>query len=238
MGAWCLALFHPGSPSKKQSFSLYTALRKQWKRPQHPARSFCLGICWPTKAAKHNYKVPKPNINKGSGNIWGASFKGWFKKQNAKTSVGMFCCFQCAVRPGCCPVLWKRGAHDFRAAVQEEAWSVRGSCYSRRKVELQEWKQSFLWLLTNLCHTFLLLVPYNWAHRAHNEELNGQTGKAVQSHEISPCSSLYRACAECDVLAPQGYLDLDSLFPLSSQWQLQIGYWSFSSLIRIILKKK
>lgn len=57
-------------------------------------------------------------------------------------------------------------------------------------------------------------------------------------HGISPYSSLYRGCAECAVLAPRGYSGLDSLFTPFSLWQLQIGYWSFFSLIRIILKKE
>lgn len=56
-------------------------------------------------------------------------------------SVGMFCCVQCAVGldvAPCCgnSVLMTSELHA--AAVQEEAWCVWGSCYSRRKAVLQE----------------------------------------------------------------------------------------------------
>lgn len=157
------------SPSKKQLFSPYTALQKQWKWPQHPARSFCLGICWPTKAAKHNYEVPKPNINKGSSNIRGASFRACFKNKIQKRQWECFAAFS-MLWAWMLPRVVERIVHMtlelHAAAVQGEAWSIWGSCYSRRKAVPQEWKQSFLWLLTNLCHTFLLLVPYNWAHWA------------------------------------------------------------------------
>lgn len=169
MGAWCLALFHPGSPSKN-SHSVLTQHSKNSGNgfsilPGH----FALESVGPQKLLNIITESPNQTLIKGSSDIWGASFRSWFKKQNPEMSVGMFCCVQCAVGldvAPCCgnSVLMTSELHA--AAVQEEAWCVWGSCYSRRKAVLQEWKQSFLWLRTNLCHTFLLLVPYNWAHPA------------------------------------------------------------------------
>lgn len=124
MGAWCLVLFQPGSPSKWQLFCSYTVVQKQWKWPQQPVRSFHLGIFWPTKAAKHNYGVPKPNINKGTVSIWGTSFRGWLKNKIQKhqwecfVAFSMFCISPWS--PGvamCCA----KSVHDFRAPCSSNA---------------------------------------------------------------------------------------------------------------------
>lgn len=77
-------------------------------------------------------------------------------------------CFASGHGPRCCCILWKRCTW-LQSCMQQQCTekfeSIWGSCYSRRKAVLREWKQSF-WLLTNICHTFLLLVPYSWSHQA------------------------------------------------------------------------
>lgn len=67
--------------------------------------------------------------------------------------------------PGCGPTLWK-GCTRLLSCMQQQCRRKPGASGALVTAVLQEWKQSFPWLLTNLCHTFLLLVPYNWAHRA------------------------------------------------------------------------
>lgn len=85
----------------------------------------------------------------------------------------MFCCFQYVLHQAMGPGVAAscgNDAHDFRAAcssIAQRNLRVFGALVTvGGKLLLREWKQSFFWLLTNICHTFLLLVPYSWSHQA------------------------------------------------------------------------
>lgn len=169
MGARCLALFHPRSPSKKQSFSPYTQCSKNSGNglsilPGH----FALESVGPQKLQNIITKSLNQTLIKEAA-ISEVLHLGVDLKTKSKNVSGNVLLLSVCCGPGCCPMLWKRCTHDFWAACSSRAGGsleCLGLLLHRRKAVLQEWKQSFPWLLTNLCHTFLLLVPYNWAHRA------------------------------------------------------------------------
>lgn len=148
----------------KSSHSLLTSAPKQWKWTQHPARSFCLGICWPTKAAKHNYKVPKTNINKRSSDISEVLHLAVDLKTKSKNDIGKVVLLSECRGPGCCPELQKCCTHDFQTACSSSA----GGSLECLGLLLQQEESSatgmkaILSLTTHKSMpTFLLLVPYN-----------------------------------------------------------------------------